>query len=209
MWLYISHLMCEKASKNRGWVNSSGSFGFDVLEMGMAQIMDSHLEISHPSKWSICWVHWHHSFNHTQIKAKHAPASKNYQLSFLFLLPTVETVEESEGQEDQDALASACLEVAVACRCLRTGHASSQDFVEDANAQIASSSSFSEVLFPIGVEQHAIDQHFVGPTRCTDFVSRYVCLPQVSRHILLWAAGAPCQTLALNESWVLSSKLWL
>ena len=88
-------------------------------------------------------------------------------------------MEEPEG-EDQDALASACLEVAVACRCLRTGRASAQDFVEDANAQIASSSSFSEVLLPVDVEQQAIDQHFVGPTRCTDFVSRYVYLPQVS-----------------------------
>ena len=84
-----------------------------------------------------------------------------------------------EDQGDQKVLANACLEVAVACRRLRTGQATGRDFVEDANAQIAFSSSFSEVLLPIGVEQQAIEQYFVGPTHCTDFVARYVYMPAV------------------------------
>ena len=43
-------LYASKTFQNRGRVNLFDSFGFDVLERGMAQITDSHLEISQQSK---------------------------------------------------------------------------------------------------------------------------------------------------------------
>ena len=80
----------------------------------------------------------------------------------------------------QDVLAEACLEVAVACRRARTGDiACSREFVQEANAQVATSSSEAEVLLPVGVEAQAVLQHLQGPISCSDFVSRYVDLRSV------------------------------
>ncbi|CAE7341478.1 Mpped1 [Symbiodinium necroappetens] len=80
---------------------------------------------------------------------------------------------------DVTALQQACLDVALACRRVRTKMpcCSCRAFVEEANAQLPSASSLSEVLLPVGVEAQAIQRHLQGPLLCSDFVSRYVDLP--------------------------------